>query len=480
MGCRFSDICQVLFFKWVKSMKTKKVLSVFSLVMINIIAVDSIRTLPISAEYGLSVIFYYLLGAVCFMIPVALIAAELSSAWPEEGGIYVWVREAFGKRWGLFVAWVQWVYNIVWYPSILAFLVMTVFYVVNPALTHDKFLLLGIIIALFWVATLFNCFGMRIASWTSSISALVGTLLPLLAFMVMTIVWLVEKRPVAIALNWSSLLPSFSGGNNLGILTGLVFGLIGLEMSAIHASDVEKPKRDYPRALLISVVLILISMIFGSLAVSLVIPVGQLNLASGVIAAFELFLKAYGLAQFAPVIAGCIVIGGLGGVAAWILGPGRCLMVASRDGAAPAFFNRKNRFGAPIRVLLTQAAIFTVLCSFYLFFPNFNTAYWLLTAITAQLALMVYMVLFLAAIRLRFKAPDQQRAFKVPGGKVGLVFVGGLGFLTCLSVFALGFMPPENLQIRPLGLYEALLCGCILLFAGLPFWVYSRVKKQNS
>src|SRR6478672_5976935 len=101
---------------------SKKVLSVFSLVMINIIAVDSLRTLPISAKLGMSLIFYYVIAALIFFIPVALVAAELATAFPNTGGIYVWVREAFGKRVGFITIWLQWIYNVVWYPTILAFI----------------------------------------------------------------------------------------------------------------------------------------------------------------------------------------------------------------------------------------------------------------------------------------------------------------------------------------------------------------------
>src|SRR5262245_25822142 len=111
---------------------SKKILGVFSLVMINVIAVDSLRSLPFSATYGFSLIFYYLLAAICFFFPVALVAAELATGWPNKGGIYVWVREAFGERWGFLVIWLQWIYNVVWYPTILAFIAGTIAYLFDP------------------------------------------------------------------------------------------------------------------------------------------------------------------------------------------------------------------------------------------------------------------------------------------------------------------------------------------------------------
>ncbi len=110
----------------------KKPLGVFSLVMINVIAVDSLRTLPISAHYGSSIIFYYLLAAITFFIPAALVTAELATGWPTKGGIYAWVKEAFGAKVGFLIIWLQWIYNIVWYPTILSFVAVTIAYLIKP------------------------------------------------------------------------------------------------------------------------------------------------------------------------------------------------------------------------------------------------------------------------------------------------------------------------------------------------------------
>src|SRR5688572_11097399 len=142
----------------------KKVLSIFSLVMINVIAVDSLRTLPISATLGFSLVSYYLLAAFAFFIPIALVAAELATAYPNTGGLYVWVREAFGKRAGFITIWLQWIYNVVWYPTILAFIAATFSYLIAPQLANNKFYLLGSGVCLFWLFTLLNCFGMKLSS----------------------------------------------------------------------------------------------------------------------------------------------------------------------------------------------------------------------------------------------------------------------------------------------------------------------------
>lgn len=459
-------------------MTNKKVLSVFSLVMINVIVVDSIRTLPIGAAMGWSVIFYYVMGGLFFMIPIALVAAELTSAMPAEGGIYVWTREAFGPAWGLFVAWVQWVYNLVWFPSIIAFLAMTVLYAIHPVMAANRELLFFVMLIMFWFTTAINCFGMRLASSVSTVCALVGTIFPLIVIIMMGGWWWLSGHALALPVTTVHFFPQRMDMGNVGFLTGILFGLIGLEMSAIHASDVQSPRRDYPRALLISVIVILTTLILGSLSIAIVVPAQQVNLAAGVMQAFAAFLSALGLLPYQGVLAVCVVVGGLGSVAAWILGPGRCLLVASREGVGPALFEAKNRHGAPAKVLLIQAILFTFLSGFYLYFPDFNTAYWLLTAVTAQLALLLYIVFFCVAIKLRYSHPRLPREFTVPGGNVGIWVVSGVGIIGCALVFVLGFIPPQVLHIHPIWKYELMLVSFVLGLAMLPF-IYLRLCRKR-
>ena len=148
-------------------LKNKKILGVFAVTMINVIAVDSLRTLPFSAAFGLSLVFFYILAAIMFFLPIALISAELATGWPSKGGIYVWVREAFGERWGFVVIWLQWVYNIVWYPTILAFIAGTIAYLVAPNLAENKIFMLTTILTILWAATLLNFFSIKVSSIVS-------------------------------------------------------------------------------------------------------------------------------------------------------------------------------------------------------------------------------------------------------------------------------------------------------------------------
>lgn len=322
--------------------RPKRVLSTFSLVMINVIAVDSLRTLPIGAEYGLALVFFYLIAGFCFFIPVALISAELATGWPNTGGIYVWIREAFGVRMGFFVIWLQWIYNVVWYPTILSFIVATFYYLKFPGLADNKYIMLATILILFWLTTLVNAFGMRISSIVSLFGTLFGTLLPMLFIMFLAFMWLYHGNTSAIDFSWQGLLPGPEHKQNLAFFIAIVFGLIGIEMSAVHAEEVKNPGRDYPRALLISTIIILITLTLSSLAIAIVVPHSELGLTTGLIQAFEKFLKASHLAWAYPVMTYLIILGALASVSAWIIGPTKGLWAADKDGCLPPLLQKND------------------------------------------------------------------------------------------------------------------------------------------
>lgn len=452
---------------------TKKTLGVFAITMINVIAVDSLRSLPFSAVFGFSLVFYYLLAAIVFFLPTAFIAAELATTWPNRGGIYVWVREAFGERWGFITVWLQWIYNVVWYPTILAFLAGTLAYLISPTLADNKIYMLVTIIGVFWCATLLNCFGMRLSSWVSTFAALIGTLIPMLAIIILGAIWLLQDHPAQIIFDTQHFLPNLSNLDNLGFLLVVLFGLFGMEMSATHADEVREPKRTFPRAIFYSTILIFFSLVFSSLAIAVVVPKNELNVVVGLVQAYQLFLANYHLEWLTPLVAALIIIGGIGNVAAWIIGPTKGLLVATIDGSAPPFFGKINRHGVPYVILLMQAIICTILCSIFLLMPSVSASYWVLSAITAQLAMLMYILFFAAAIYLRRKKPEVQRAYRVPGGRFGIWIMGVLGILSAIGAIALGFLPPAQVKIGDVWQYELLLFVGIIILAIPPLIIYA-------
>ena len=462
------------------NLNIKKPLSVLSLVAINVIAIDSLRTLPFSAEYGFSAVFYYLLVAITFFLPVSLVSAELATGWPETGGVYVWVREAFGKKIGFLTIWLQWFYNIVWYPTIMSVIAVAIAYAINPALEHSKIYMLSVIMVVFWGCTWVNCLGMRIASWLSNVSAIVGTIIPMLLVVVLGVVWVCMGKPIQMVMTANTFFPSLKNVDNLVLLIAVLYGLVGMEMSASHAREVLNPQRDYPKAVFYSIIIILFTLVFGSLAISIVVPAQKLNVVSGLLQAFALFFKEFHMMWFMPVLALLIVVGAIGGAAAWMIGPSKGMLAACKDGSLPAWLGKVSKNNTPVRILLLQGVLFTIMCSAFILMPTVSSAFWVLTDVTAILALLVYVVMFPAAIVLRYKFPDKPRAFKIPGGKFGIWFTCLLGLFTCLFAVVIGFFPPAQIPVGNVTTYEIIIVSGVVLGCLAPViftWVVRLLKR---
>ena len=184
--------------------KPRRVLNVFILAMMNVSIMLSLRSLPLISELGLSSLFFFLLVAITFLIPCAFVSAELATGWPKSGGVYVWVREALGDRWGFFSIWMQWIHNVSWYPVILSFVATTLAYVIAPDLKENKLYVLAVILLSFWGMTALNFLGIKVSSWFSSMGVIAGTILPVLFIISLGISWFALGSPLQITFSASA------------------------------------------------------------------------------------------------------------------------------------------------------------------------------------------------------------------------------------------------------------------------------------
>ena len=455
----------------------KHALTVFSLTMITVGSVDSIRNLPATALFGSQLIAFFLLGALFFLIPTALVSAELASGWAKQGGVYIWVKEAFGKKAGFLAIWLQWIENVIWYPTILSFVAGTIGYLIDPSLAKNPYFLWLVIVSSFWGATFVNLRGMHSSALFSTICTISGLLLPMSLIIGLGAVWILGDNPTQVQFDAPSILPHWQDRTMWVSLTAIILSFCGIEIATVHANDVNNPQRAFPRALIYSVGIILSTLILGSLAIAVVLPQQDINLVAGIMQAFDAFFARYHLVWLMPVVAVMLVMGGFGGVSNWIIAPTKGLLVAAQDGNLPPLFQRTNRQGAPVVMLVGQAIIVTLLSSLFLFMPSVNGSYWLLTALAAQLYMLMYLMMFLAAIKLRLKAPHHPRAFRIPGGLLGMLIVAGIGMIGVLTTLVVSFMPPDGIDIGSVSRYETtLICG-LLLMCSPPFissWLRGR------
>ena len=447
----------------------RKHLSVFLLAMMNVAVIMSLRGLPMMAEEGLSLLFYLGFSAVVFLIPTALVSAELATGWPQASGVYGWVKEAFGDHVGFTAIWLQWIQNVIWYPTILAFAAGALSYLfLDPSLADSKWFNLVVILTVYWDATLINFRGVVASGLLSSLGVICGTLFPGLLIIGLGIAWGLLGKPLAFTQASSHFFPDFSNFSNVAFLAGVVLLFAGMEVSAVHASEVKDPKKDYPKAIFLATVIILVVFTFGSLAIAAVLPPDKISLTAGLMQAFKELLTLFHIEWLLPVLGLFVAFGSIGGVAAWIVGPSKGLFATAKAGDIPPLLETKNSRNVPTHILLIQGAIVTLLSLVFLLMPTVSTAFFLLTALTAILYLIMYILLYAAAIRLRYIAPNVPRAYKVPGGNFGMWCVAGLGILGALFAITVGFFPPKQLAIGSPLFYVLFLLVGIAIFIGAP------------
>ena len=460
------------------SEKNKRVLGVFVLAMMNVAVIASLRVLPMMAEEGFSLVFFFVAAALVFLIPTALVSAELATGWTKQGGVYLWVKEAFGGRWGFLAIWLQWIQNVIWYPTVLSFAGATLAYMINPSLANNKIYMLAVILTVYWGSTLASFRGMRTTGWLSTVGALVGTLVPGAAIITLGLMWFFSGNVPQISMTAKDLFPDMTSIRNIVLLAGVLLTYAGMEVSAVHAQEVKNPQKNYPRAIFLAVLIILVVVILGALSIAVVVPQPKISLVAGLMQAFTMFFNDYHLKWIVPVVAFMITLGALGQVTAWIVGPSKGLFATAKEGYLPPFFQRVNKNGVAVNLLTVQGCIVTILSLVFLLMPDVNSSYWILSALTVQLYLIMYILLYSAAIKLRYSKPNVQRAYKIPGGNLGMWIIAGVGILGALFAIFIGFFPPAQLKSGSILFYGLFLSLGILVMCGVPLVIY-EFRKPN-
>lgn len=453
-------------------------LSVFSLVMITAGSVDSVRNLPATALFGSAVVFFFLLAAICFLVPAALVSAELSVKYPGKGGVYYWVSQAFGGHAGVFAVWFQWIENVIWYPTILSFIAGSVGYLISPTLVDNKYFIIAVILSAFWGTTFINLQGMKSSARFASFCAITGLIVPMTFIIMLGAYWVMHGSVLQISFTVKDMMPNLSNPDMWVSLTGIMLSLCGIEIATVHAGDVKNPQRAFPRALLYSTILIVSTLILGALSIAIVVPHEKISLVAGIMQAFNAFFVAYHINWLLSVMALSLVIGGLGSVNNWIIAPTRGLLLAAKDGYLPEVLAKENENEAPVVLLCAQAVIVTIIAAVFLLMPSVNASYWLLTALSGQLYMLMYIMMFAAAVKLRF-ASEQPSGFRIPGGKCGMWLVAAVGVVSCVVTIAVGFIPPSDINVGGAWFYDEWVTISLLLMTLPPLITYFIHKKKN-
>ena len=462
----------------------KKSIGMLMLSMISVAAVLSVRNYPSMAAEGWQLITWYFVGSFLFLLPLALVSAELASAWPSEGGIYSWIEKAFNTKTGFMSIWAVVVENIPWYPTVLSFIAVSVAYIFSPdpharilGMPNQVFLAI-VMLTVWWGLTLFNFLGPVIAAKLSSMGTLLGAIIPSLVLIILGMAWIFTGRPSQLPpFTWSGLIPKLDVGA-LVYSSAIILTFAGIEMSGYYASQVSNPQKSYPRAMFLAAFIIFVLSVLGTLPIAIVIPLKDISLSGGVIQVTETMFSAFGMSWAVPIMAILLAVGGISLMSAWMLGPLLSMVPISKSGTLPKFFRKENKHGSPTGTLMVQGIIITFLAIAMAIIPGINEAYWVFSSYTTTLLCIYYLPIFAAVIKLRYKQPDAPRPFKIMGGKPGVWIVAGLGFISTVFAGIMALNRPEGVtNISFWGYFIMMIVGTLIWM--LPFWLFRIFKKPG-
>jgi amino acid transporter len=445
-----------------------------ALALMTTSSVASLRPSPTMAVYGLACVFLYLLPALVFLLPTSLVSAELASGW--EGGVYNWVSLGLSKPLGFLAVWCQFAMTIFYYPSLLGYVASTLAYVFNPDLASNGLWTAIIIMVCYWAGVYVSSQGTKGVAGLAGAGLIIGTLIPGAILVVLGIAFLANGHPSAAPMDTSHLLPAWAGLSSLVLIVNNFLSYSGMEMNAVHVGSLRNPKKEFPRSMFLAMGLVLVIFILPALAISWVVPSEQLSLTAGVMQAFDAVFAQFGWQWLTPVIGIMLVTASLGGMLTWLAGPSKGLLLISRqEGYLPPFLQRLNKNGIQQNILVAQGLVTTVIALLYAFIPDVSSAYWIFSVITTQVYLIMYLLMFVAAVRLRRKHPDHPRGYRAPM----LVAMCGVGFTASLAALLIGFIPPSQFGGSNIGVYIAIVAGGALGLGLLVPFLFYRLRKPS-
>ena len=458
-------------------------LSVMTLAIMNVTAVVSLRGLPSEAVYGLSSAFYYLFAAIVFLIPTALVAAELAAMFSDkQGGVFRWVGEAFGARTGFLAIWLQWIESTIWYPTVLTFGAVSIAFI-GMDQTHDmtlasnKIFTLVVVLAIYWIATFISLRGLGWVGKISKWGGLIGTIIPAGLLIVLGIIYLATGGHNNMDMS-GSFFPDLSKLDNLVLASGIFLFYAGMEMMGIHVMDVDNPKRNYPKAIIIGSLITVCIFVLGTFSLGFIIPAKEINLTQSLLIGFDNYFRHFHISWAGPIIAIALMFGVLAGVLTWVAGPSKGIFAVGKAGYLPPFFQKTNRNGVQRNILLIQGGLVTLLSLLFVVMPSVQSFYQILSQLTVLLYLIMYMLMFIAAIVLRYKMRNADRPFRLGKGNGLMWLLGGLGFCGSLLAFVLSFIPPGQIAVGSNKVwFSVLIIGCVVVVV-IPFIIYAMRKPS--
>ena len=461
----------------------RKAMGFWDVLLFNIATVLGPRWIAAAGHNGTSSISLWVLAALFFFVPGAFVINELSSRFPEEGGLYVWSREAFGPFHGFIAGWTYWIYTFFYFPGLLLASASMAAYVMGghgAVLAQNRTFLLTVSLSLLAVAVVLNIIGLNIGKWLQNAGG-VGTYVPLV--MLVGIAALVCLRHgSATRFTVHNMLPTWNW-DTVNFWSQIAFAFTGLELVSAMSEEVRDPRRTLPRAVFGAGALIALMYIVGTFAILSLVPATGIDPQSGVFNAITIGSVALKLGFLGILAAILVTFGNAGGVGSTVAGIARVPFVVGVDRYLPAAFGKiHSRWKTPWVSILVQAVISAAILLGSQINESMQGAYQKLIDAGIILYFMPFLYMFAAVIKLAYRKDRKENlhAVLVPGGVPGVWIAGGLGFLVVLIGIVVSLVPPgDSANKLGFGLQLVVVTAGSVLLGLILYWRGSHAKQAG-
>ncbi len=397
----------------VKTKGFKKVMKGLDMTLFTVCAILVMDTLAPSAAIGTSSISWWLITLVLFFIPYGLITAELGSTYPEQGGLYVWVKNAFGEKWAARTTWLYWINVALWMPSVYVLFAGMFAQLFYPEMS--LWMQIGIGVIMTWITVWIGTISLEVGKWVPNLGAFFKALIMLVIGVAAFI--FASKNGVANDLSLKALMPTWDAG--LFFLPVIVYNFMGFELMSGAGDELENPGKDIPRAIITSGLLITVFYLLGTVGMLMALPVENLGLIGGILDTLWALLGTEGIGNTFVYILGIgALFSFLANMVTWTIGANRTAAEAAGEGELPAIFGKMHPVNkTPVSAFILTGVISTVVIVLYGFMAgNAEDLFWTLFAFSSMVFLLPYLAMFPAFLKLRKIDADRVRPYRVPGG----------------------------------------------------------------
>ncbi len=456
----------------------RRVLRVRDLVFFNVTAVLGLRWVATAAAAGPSALLIWVLAALCLFVPLAFTVIELSSRYPEEGGIYVWTRRAFGDFAGFITGWTYWGSNLSYLPGLLYFTASTALYIFGSRYAHlqdSGVYFIAIALLGLAIAAAMNIVGLEVGKWLSTIGAFGSWIAMILLIVFGFIAW--ARFGSATPITAHSLLPA-TGLREMVFWSTIAFAFTGLEAGSFLGEEIVDPRRSIRRAVWIAGLSIAVIYLLGTLAILLALPQADVTGLAGIMDALTATGSRIGLTGLAPIAAVLIVLSTLGGVGVWLAAPARLPFVAGIDNYLPRAFGRLHpKYGTPYIALLLQAGVAALCAILGQAGETPKQAYNVLVSLGVVSFFLPYIAMFAAMIRLQ-REPAGPEVVRPPGGRPTAILLGWTGLATSVTAVVLACIPPPDEADGRRYVIKVVGLSALLVASGVAAWMVGSARKR--